>query len=108
MREADIQNTIRMALSKHGIVLRLNNGQFMTKDGREIRSGLPPGTSDLLFIGRGYIAFIEVKTPDGRVSEAQQRFITTMQQYGHRAGIARSVEDALYIIGEGSNHGIQC
>ena len=98
MTEHDIQDKIRMALSQHGVVLRLNVGQFYTIDGRIIKSGLPVGTSDLLFIGHGYIAFIEVKTPTGRVREEQERFIARMQGLGHRAGIARSVEDALAII----------
>jgi len=98
MTEHDIQDRIRMALSQYGVVLRLNVGQFYTNDGRIIKSGLPVGTSDLLFIGRGYIAFIEVKTPTGRVREEQKRFIARMRELGHRAGIARSVEDALNII----------
>lgn len=98
MTEHDIQDRIRMALSQYGVVLRLNVGQFYTNDGRIIKSGLPVGTSDLLFIGRGYIAFIEVKTPTGRVREEQKRFIARMRSLGHRAGIARSVEDALNII----------
>lgn len=98
MTEHDIQDRIRMALSQYGVVLRLNVGQFYTNDGRIIKSGLPVGTSDLLFIGHGYIAFIEVKTPTGRVREEQERFIARMRSLGHRAGIARSVEDALNII----------
>lgn len=98
MTETDIQNSIRTALSNYGIVLRLNVGNFITQDGRHISSGLPAGTSDLLFIGHGYIAFIEVKTPRGRVRPAQVDFIKAMRKFGHRAGIARSVNDALKII----------
>ena len=48
----------------------------------------------------GQIAFIEVKTPTGVVSQEQTKFIEMMQGYGYRAGIARSVEDALKIIGK--------
>ena len=99
MTETDIQNQIRAALSDYGIVLRLNVGEFLTKDGRYITSGLPPGTPDLLFIGPGRIAFIEVKRPEGRASKAQINFIHTIQQLGHRAGIAHSVGEALEIIG---------
>ncbi len=97
--ERNIQAAIRVALSKYGICFRLNVGQFKTADGRYISSGLPRGTSDLLFIGYGYIAFIETKTAKGRASPEQLRFIEQMRKYGHRAGIARSVEDAMMIIG---------
>lgn len=98
LTETDIMHAIQIALSEYGIVLRLNVGEFTTADGRHISSGLPKGTSDLLFIGHGYIAFIEVKTPTGRIRPAQITFINTMRKLGHRAGIARSVDDALKII----------
>lgn len=103
MTETDIQHLIQVKLSDYGIVLRLNVGEFTTKDGRHISSGLPVGTSDLLFIGHGYIAFIEVKTPTGRIRPAQITFINAMRRLGHRAGIARSVEDALEIINYAGN-----
>lgn len=96
--ETLIQNAIRVALSRRGIVLRLNNGVFYTESGQRIASGLPPGTSDLLFIGEGRAAFIEVKTPAGRVSDAQQHFIDVVRSHGVRAGVARSVDDAIKII----------
>jgi hypothetical protein len=95
--ETDIQNEIRKALSEYGIVLRMNTGVFKTEDGRTVKCGMP-GTSDLLFIGNKYIAWIEVKTPTGRPTQEQLKFINIMQGLGHRAGIARSVEEALEII----------
>lgn len=95
-----MQNQIRIALSVSGIVLRLNNGVFYTASGARVASGLPPGTSDLLYIGQGRAAFIEVKTQSGRVSPAQQHFIDVVRSHGVRAGIARSVEDAIKIIEE--------
>lgn len=99
-RETVLQNMIRVKLSERGIVLRLNNGVFYTKDGRPIASGLPPGTSDLLFIGEGRAAFIECKTETGRASPQQLRFIDVVRSHGVRAGIARSIEDAISIIEE--------
>lgn len=99
-RETIIQNEIRCALSAYGIVLRLNNGLFFTSDGRPMKSGLPKGTSDLLFIGKKKIAFIEVKTPKGKATEKQLNFIERIKSLGHIAGVARSVEDALELIGE--------
>ena len=111
--EHRIQDEIRLALSEHGVVLRLNSGKFW--QGIRIWSnefnqyvlinlrpvqGCPPGTSDLLFIGKN-ISFIECKDDKGKPRPEQERFIEMVRSYGHRAGIARSVEEALEIIKEG-------
>lgn len=95
--ESYIQNQIRCALSKYGVVIRMNTGNVQTQSGTYIRCGVK-GMSDLLFVGRGYIAWIEVKTPTGKPSPEQIKFINRMRQLGHRAGIARSVEEALEIV----------
>lgn len=97
MTETDIQNQIRIALSKHGIVIRMNTGNFELKDGRRIVCGVK-GLSDLLFIGKNKVAFIEVKNINGKPSKEQLNFLAAMQKLGHRAGIAHSVEEALEII----------
>ena len=100
MTETDIQNKIRLALSRYGIVVRLQSGNFELKDGRRIVCGVK-GLSDLLFIGKGKVAFIEVKNINGRASKEQLNFIEAMRKLGHRAGIAHSVEEALDIINDG-------
>lgn len=97
MTETDIQNQIRLALSKHGIVIRLQSGNFELKDGRRIVCGVK-GVSDLLFIGSEKVAFIEVKNINGKPSQEQLNFIAAVKKLGHRAGIAHSVEEALEII----------
>ena len=111
--EHRIQDEIRLELSRHGIVLRLNSGRayggnrtwdprrndYILTDIRPIAL-CPKGTSDLLFIGQnGQVAFIECKDCRGKPREDQQRFIELMRSYGYRAGIARSREEALKIIG---------
>lgn len=96
--ETAIQNAIRTALSPYGVVIRQNTGNFTAEDGRHIKCGVT-GLSDLLFIGDGYVAFIEVKTPKGRPTQEQLDFIARMKQLNHRAGIARSVQEALELIG---------
>lgn len=101
-KETIIQNEIRCALSPYGVVLRLNNGLVYSKDGRPLKIGLPKGTPDLLFVGNGFVAWLEVKTDKGRATEAQYRFLERMQALGHKAGIVRSVEDALRLIGGGT------
>ena len=110
--EHRIQDEIRLALSEHGVVLRLNSGQFW--QGKRVWSnefkqfvltdlrlvkGCPEGTSDLLYIGKNTIAFIECKDDKGKVRPEQEKFIDVMKAYGHRSGVARSVEDALEIVG---------
>ena len=112
MREHKIQNEIRLGLSPYGIVLRLNSGKFW--QGQRVWSnefkqyvlinlrpvqGCPEGTPDLLFIGENNLAFVEVKDDKGKLRTEQERFIKIMQDYGHKIGVARSVEDALKIIG---------
>lgn len=111
-----IQDEIRLALSQYGVVLRLNSGKFWQGDrvwSNEFKQdvlinlrpvqGLPKGTSDLLFLGENNnVAFIECKDNKGTAREKQEKFINIMHQYGVKAGVARSVADALKIIGRNS------
>lgn len=111
--EHRIQDEIRLELSKYGIVLRLNSGQayggsreWDNRRQQYILTNLrnialcQKGTPDLLFVGpNGKIAFIECKDDKSRVRQEQRNFINIMHKYGHKADIARSVDDALRIIG---------
>ena len=63
--------------------------------------GLPKGFSDTLFVGQGKVAFIEIKTPTGRVAEEQEHFLRTMRDYGHIADIVRSTDEAIRLVGGG-------
>lgn len=108
-----IQDEIRLGLSPYGIVLRLNSGKFW--QGKRVWSnefnqfvlinlrpiqGCPEGTPDLQFLGENNnVAFIECKDDKGKTRDKQDKFINIMHRYGIRAGVARSVEDALKIIG---------
>jgi hypothetical protein len=47
----------------------------------------------------GKAVFIEVKTPTGRPTNQQKKFLKTMQNNGAIAGVCRSVEDAIKLIG---------
>ena len=97
MDEHSIQNAIRMALSEKGFaVFRANVGKVQMKDGRWFSVGLPKGFSDLFAVKNGRVYFLEVKTPTGKVRPEQTHFLKIMRErYGCRAGIARSVEDAI-------------
>ncbi len=105
MNEHDIQNSIRIALSPFAVVFRANVGKGLTYDGRHFDTGLPKGFSDLFGFRKsdGKIFFIEVKSPFGKPSEHQKKFIESMKKQGAVAGICRSPEDALRLIGADEN-----
>jgi hypothetical protein len=61
---------------------------------------MPKGFSDILFIRRdGTACFVECKTDTGKPSAEQTRFIARMRELNAKAGIARSVEEAMNICG---------
>ena len=97
--ETTIQNEIRCTLSEYGIVVRQNTGVFYNNHGTRTKCGFP-GLSDLVFYSKsGEAVFIEVKTPTGRASPEQISFLERMRSYGFKAGICRSVDEALKLIG---------
>lgn len=121
MNEHDIQNEIRLKLSELGYYTeRINVGagylipkSLMDRLKRSLTgelkakldkipyftTGAVRGRSDLSAIKNGRIYFIEVKTELGVASDEQLNFIEQMQsRYGCKAGIARSVEDAVRIV----------
>ena len=102
MREIDIQNQIRIALSDIAVTFRANVGVFFTKDGRPIRSGLPKGFSDVFGFRKsdGRIFFLEIKTETGKLSRDQETFLESMRLLGAIAGVARNPDEALRIVRE--------
>lgn len=98
--EANIQALILMALSQAGcLVWRQDTGAYKDpKSGRLIRYGLCKGSSDVIGIcPDGKFLAVEVKTKTGRVRPEQEAFIAAVKRAGGRAGVARSVGDALRI-----------
>lgn len=98
--EHEIQNQIRIAVSKYCVIFRINVGQGYTKDGRYFTTGVPNGFSDLFGIRRsdGKAVFIEVKTQKGKPTEKQRNFIQQMKLAGAVAGICRSADEAIKLI----------
>lgn len=98
--EHEIQNQIRIAVSKYCVIFRINVGQGYTKDGRYFTTGVPNGFSDLFGVRRsdGKAVFIEVKTQKGKPSEKQRNFIQQMKLVGAIAGICRSADEAIKLI----------
>lgn len=112
MTEADIQNSIRLAISNGPIRLWRNTvGNYELKDGRRIRAGLATGSPDLIgfksvyvspdMIGKRVALFagVEVKSESGRLHPEQERFLQMLAEAGAISGVARSVEDAKRVMG---------
>jgi hypothetical protein len=106
--EAEIQQRIRIALNKIGRptrVWRNNVGEY--KKGKSyIKYGLCVGSADLVGIEKtiitpemvgltfGRFLAVEVKTPEGRLSDEQKAWLQTVRNYGGAAVVFRSAEDA--------------
>lgn len=127
--ETKIQNAILIALSQAGCtVWRVETagawvGRQIHKDGstvtlanaRMFTTGLCVGGADIIgitpvtitpdMVGKtlGVFTAHEVKTRTGRVSKEQQTFIDAVKRAGGIAGVARSVEDAIELIGSASS-----
>ena len=98
--EANIMNACMVALSQAGCMIFRNNvGAWKDPSGRIVRYGVGgKGGADLLGIAPdGRFLAVETKTAKGAVRPEQLTFIAAVQKAGGRAGVARSVEDALRI-----------
>lgn len=99
MTEHDLQNQIRLELSKLGwITFRMNVGKVKLADGRFFDTGLPSGFSDLMALKDGKTVFIEVKANRGKPSKAQLNFIAQMKKNNFIAGIVYSMNDVLALL----------
>ena len=109
--ERDIQHAIRLTAGRAPHCLWRNNvGQARMPDGSTVRFGLCQGSSDLIgltptlitpeHVGKTIARFvaIEVKTPTGRLTPEQERFLALVTAKGGLAGVARSPADALAIL----------
>ncbi len=124
MTETDIQRRIQLALSTptgrawrnsvgqgwQGRIVSQTPSRIILDPYRAVHFGLAPGSSDLIglqsieitsdMVGQRIAVFtsIEVKTPAGRLTAEQGRFIDAVVDLGGIAGVARSVEQALNIV----------
>lgn len=100
MTEHDLQSIIQLALSELGFMsFHFNPGEGLTRDGRQFKTGVPKGWSDLIAFKKGKTYFIEVKIRPNKPTLEQLNFISRMREEGYRAGIAYNIEDALVICG---------
>lgn len=113
--ETKIQNLALIALSEAGCtVWRVETagvwlGKQIHRDGDQVTltnarmmlSGICKGGSDIIGITPdGRFLAVEVKTPKGRATKEQIRFIDAVNKAGGIAGICRSVEEAIELISD--------
>ena len=111
MSEQEIQQQIRLQLGRGPVRLWRNNcGALLDQRGQMVAYGLCKGSSDLIglrqvvigpeHLGQTLAVFsaIEVKAPRGRATTEQLAFIAAVQSLGGLAGVAKSVEDANFIL----------
>ena len=113
--EKRIQQEIRLALPAIGCtawranvgrawtgndISRFPDGSVLIRDARPFTSGLPPGFSDLFGIvhDSGRFFAIEAKSPRGKLTSQQEKFIEFIKSHNGIAGAARSAEEAADLI----------
>lgn len=96
-----------------GDIVSRQGGMVTLARARPVEFGLTDGASDLIgltqviitpdMIGRTVALFTagEVKRPKVTVPEHQQRFVDFVIAFGGIAGVVRSPEDALQLVGKG-------
>jgi hypothetical protein len=96
--ETKIRNDIFIKLNSIPgcVVWRNNVGVATAASGNTIRYGVGgDGGSDLIGIYKGKFLAVEVKTPTGRLTENQKRYIELVNKKGGIAFVATSEEEAL-------------
>lgn len=97
--ETRVSDAIRLELCKRGCkIFRSQVGLFYTQYGDKIHIGVV-GESDLHgHRADGKAIYLETKTPIGKSSEKQKKFIEAMKNSGALAGFAHSVQEAIDIV----------
>ncbi|MDT7019321.1 VRR-NUC domain-containing protein [Levilactobacillus namurensis] len=99
--EHKIQTDIMLALSKNGFtVFRSNAGKIRTENGQMIML-FPRGFPDLCGFRHsdGRFFCLEIKNEKGRLRPDQKLFAQFIKSFPVLYGVARSVDDALGIVG---------
>lgn len=83
------------------MIFRANVGKVKMDNGGWFDTGLPKGFPDLFGFRKsdGKIFFIECKNETGKLRAEQKQFANTIKKWPVLYGVARSVDDALAIIG---------
>ena len=101
MSESSRYNEIRRELQRYGArVFRNQGGRYQLKDGRWLSSGLCVGASDLIGWTRdGRFLAVEVKSPGGRLTPEQERFLGAVRDAGGVAFSCHTAEEAGTLLG---------
>lgn len=89
--------------------IRVNKGNVLIRNARMLHAGLTVGSSDIIgwqsinitpdMVGKRIAVFtaVEVKTPKGRISEAQKQFLDAVKNSGGIAEVMTSDEDVILL-----------
>ena len=81
------------------VVGRTQAGDLVLRGARMIQAGLCVGSADLIGLqSGGRFLGLEVKTPDGRSSQDQKRWIKVVSDLGGLAAIVTSPEDVAKLL----------
>lgn len=101
MTESQIQARVLLTLGRRPDVriFRNNVGAYKDINGVLRRFGLCVGSADLIgwvmVEGRAVFLSVEIKTPEGKTSEQQDKWLCNVRRMGGIAFIARSAEEAV-------------
>ena len=93
MLESEIQKAITDYLAARKIFCWKNHNTGVPNGRGGLRKGGKKGVSDILGIYKGRFLAIEVKTPKGKTTEAQDQFLAQVVKNGGIGFVARSVDN---------------
>jgi hypothetical protein len=103
VKETEIQRAILDYLIARGIFAWRNNTGGMEVQGRHrrrfVRFGTPGAIDIIGVLPDGRFLAVEVKTPQGRVTDLQDTFLDSVRRNNGVAFVARSVDEAMERIG---------
>lgn len=99
--EGKIQREVMLTISEYGgVPLRLQSGNFYTKQGDPVKIGVPGLPDVLALMPDGTPVFMEIKTEHGTVREDQKQFMSILHGMGYKAYVVRSRKGAMEILEE--------
>lgn len=103
--EDDLQTSLvefhRRFADPRALLFAVPNGgrRARAEAARLLDAGVLPGASDLILVTHGAVAFVEVKLPQGLLTERtyqsreQKQFQAAVEAFGHRYAVVRSVTE---------------
>jgi VRR-NUC domain len=101
--ESIVQREVRKYLTVLGLTsVAVPNGSHLAGDklarikqtAAMKADGMLPGFPDLIVLGsHGRTGYLEVKSPKGRLSQAQQNVTKMLDRMGHQVAVVRSVDE---------------